>query len=47
MLKVGTPIITMQNGTSKLNSKNAKITTKYNDFDANQSKLNELKTSIE
>ena len=47
MLKVGTPLITLQNGTSNLNSENARLTPKYNDFDANQSKLNELKTSIE
>jgi multidrug resistance efflux pump len=44
---VGTPIIAIQNETSKLNSDNAKLAANYNDFDANQSKLNELKTSID
>jgi len=47
MVKVGTPIIAVQNETSKINSDNAKLAEKFNDFDANQSKLNELKTSIE
>jgi HlyD family secretion protein len=47
MIKVGTPIIAIQNETSKLNSDNAKLAANYNDFDANQSKLNELKTSID
>lgn len=47
MVKVGTPLIAVQNETSKLNSENAKIAANYNDFDANQSKLNELKTNID
>jgi HlyD family secretion protein len=47
IFKVGTPLITLQNRTSKLNLNNAKLAANYNDFDANQSKLNELKTSIE
>ncbi len=47
LVKVGTPLIAIQNETSKLNSDNAKLAAKYNDFDANQSKLNELKTSID
>ena len=47
ILKVGTPLITLQNRTSKLNLNNAKLAANYNDFDANQSKLNELKTIIE
>jgi HlyD family secretion protein len=47
MVKVGTPIIAVQNETSKLNLNNSKLAANYNDFDANQSKLNELKTSIE
>lgn len=47
MVKVGTPLITVQNETSKLNSENAKLVANYNDFDANQSKLKELKTSID
>jgi HlyD family secretion protein len=47
ILKVETTLITLQNGTSKLNFNNAKLAANYNDFDDNQSKLNELKTSIE
>ena len=47
ILKVGTPLITLQNGTSKLNFNNAKLAANYTNFDDNQSKLNELKTSIE
>ena len=44
---MGTPLITLQNGTSKLNFNNAKLAANYTNFDDNQSKLNELKTSIE
>lgn len=47
IVKVGTPLIAVQNETSKLNSDNAKLAANYNDFDANQSKLNELKTTID
>ena len=47
LVKVGTPIIAVQNETSKLNSDNVKLAANYYDFDANQSKLNELKTSID
>jgi multidrug efflux pump subunit AcrA (membrane-fusion protein) len=47
LVKMGTPLIAVQNETSKLNSENAKLAANYNDFDANQSKLNELKTSID
>jgi len=47
LVKVGTPLIAVQNETSRLNSENSKLAANYNDFDANQSKLNELKTSID
>jgi multidrug efflux pump subunit AcrA (membrane-fusion protein) len=43
----GTPILSISNETQKLNQKNAELTAGFNDFNANQGKLNEAQQMLE
>ncbi len=47
LVKLNTPLISVQNETSKLNSENAKLAASFNDFNANQNKLNDLEIGID
>ena len=46
-IKEGTPLLTISNETSKLNTENAKLAADYADYNANSSKLSELKVNID
>lgn len=43
----GSPILTISNETSKLNTENAKLAADFSDYNANSAKLNELKVNID
>lgn len=43
----GTPLLTISNETSKLNTENAKLAANFSDYNANSAKLNELKINID
>ncbi len=47
LVQLNTPLLSVQNEASKLNSENAKLAAGFNDFSANQSKLNDLKNTID
>lgn len=46
-VKEGTPLLTISNETSKLNTENAKLAADFSDYNANSAKLNELKVNID
>lgn len=46
-VKEGTPLLTISNETSKLNTENAKLAADFSDYSANSAKLNELKVNID
>lgn len=46
-VNVGTPLLTISNETSKLNTKNAKLAADFSDYNANSAKLNEIKVNID
>jgi hypothetical protein len=47
LVKLNTSLVSVQNETSRLNSENAKLAASFNDFNANQNKLNDLEIGIE
>lgn len=44
---IGTPLVRLSNEVSKLNVENAQLAASYNDYKSNESKLKELKLSVE
>lgn len=47
LIKTNSPLLAVQNETSKLNSENAQLAAGFNDFTENQSKLNDLKNAVD
>ena len=46
-VKEGTPLLTISNETSQLNTKNAELAADFSDYNANSAKLNEIKINID
>jgi multidrug efflux pump subunit AcrA (membrane-fusion protein) len=46
-VSAGTPLLSLLNETSRLNTENAQLAASYADFNANKNKLNELRINIE
>jgi multidrug efflux pump subunit AcrA (membrane-fusion protein) len=47
LVNINTPLVLIQNPNSKLNSENAQLAAGFNSYNANQSKLNDLKNNID
>lgn len=47
LVKIGTPILSINNETQRLNNENAKLAAEFSDFNANQGKLNDAKLRMD